>query len=109
MTARANDASPQRCVNPAAQMSPTCFLALFDPQQINSGVYFAAAALLIFLAAVLAGRKVQQRLPAKALVGIVAVTVLTLTLIWLLLSALNRKETTPSPPPTDYSAPTGTP
>ena len=48
-------------------------------------------------------------LPAKALVGIVAVTVLTLTLIWLLLSALNRKETTPSPPPTDYSAPTGTP
>ncbi len=85
------------------------FLAGFDPQHNNSGIYFATAALLIFIAAVLAGRKVQQQLPAKWLVGIAALALLTLALIWLLVFSLNRKEPAPRLPPADYSAPTGTP
>ncbi len=84
-------------------------LAAFDPQQINSAVYFTAAAILIFLAAFLAGRKVQQQLPVKWLAGIAGLALLTLALIWLLLSALNRKESTPRSPPADYPAPAGTP
>ena len=84
------------------------FLSAFDLPQINSVIYFAAAGLLIFFAAILAGKRVQQRLPAKWLAVIAGVTLLTLALIWLLLAALNRKESTP-PPPVDYSAPTGTP
>jgi putative Ca2+/H+ antiporter (TMEM165/GDT1 family) len=84
------------------------FLADFDPQQINSATYFVAAAVLIFTAAVLAGKKVQPQLPAKALLGIAGLAFLTLALIWLLLSFLNRKEATPAPPP-DYPASTGSP
>jgi hypothetical protein len=82
-------------------------VAAFDPEQINSGVYFAAAAVLIFVAAVLAGRKVQPQLPAKTLIGIAGLAFVTLTLIWLLLSFLNRKE--PTPPAPDYPAATGSP
>jgi hypothetical protein len=37
------------------------FLA-FDLQLVSSGVYFGAAGLLIFAAAVLAGRKVHRQL-----------------------------------------------
>ena len=37
------------------------FLA-FDLHQVNSSVYFGAAGLLIFAAAVLAGRKVHRQL-----------------------------------------------
>jgi amino acid transporter len=84
-------------------------LAAFDFEQINSGVYFAAAAVLIFVAAVLAGRKVQPQLPAKTLIGIAGLAFITLTLIWLLLSFLNRKEATPTAPPPDYPAATGSP
>jgi NADH:ubiquinone oxidoreductase subunit 6 (subunit J) len=85
------------------------FADAFDFQQINSAVYFGAAAVLIFTAAVLAAKKVQPQLPAKSLVGIAGLTLLTLMLIWLLVSVLNRKEATPPSPPPDYSAPTGTP
>jgi putative Ca2+/H+ antiporter (TMEM165/GDT1 family) len=84
-------------------------LAVFDFQQINSGVYFAAATVLIFTAAVLAGRRVKQQLPLKWLVGIAGLAFLTLALIWLLISALNRKEATPPSPPPDYPAATGSP
>jgi apolipoprotein N-acyltransferase len=101
MTAMPNDASV------AAAMS--IFVVAFDPQQINSAVYFAAAALLIFTAAILAGKKVQPQLPAKSLIGIAGLALLTLALIWLLVSVLNRKEAAPPSPPPDYSAPTGTP
>lgn len=83
--------------------------AAFDPQQISSGVYFAAAAFLIFTAAVLAGKKVHQQLPAKWLLGIAGLAVLVFASIWLLLSVLNRKEATPPAPPPDYPAATGSP
>jgi hypothetical protein len=101
MTTITNDASV------AAAMS--VIVAVFDFQQINSGVYFAAATLLIFTAAVLAGKKVNQQLPLKWLVGIAGLAFLTLAFIWLLISALNRKEATPPSPPPDYPAATGSP
>ena len=85
------------------------FLAAFDPEQISSGIYFAAAALLIFIAAMLAGKRVQQQLPVKSLVGIAGLALLTLALIWLLVVGLNRKAATPALPPADYPAATGTP
>ncbi len=84
-------------------------LAAFDPQQISSAIYFAAAALLIFIAAVLAGRRVQQQLPVKRLIGIAGLALLTLALIWLLVFALNRKAPASTAPPADYPAATGTP
>jgi putative Ca2+/H+ antiporter (TMEM165/GDT1 family) len=84
------------------------FLAAVEPQKIHSGVYFAAAAVLIFVAAILAGRKVQRNLKAKWIAAIFAVSMLTFGLIWLLLSTLNRKETEPRTPP-DYPAPSATP
>jgi hypothetical protein len=37
-------------------------MTALDIQKINSGIYFAAAAVLICLAAMLAGRKVQRNL-----------------------------------------------
>ena len=74
-------------------------LLALDLQQVNSGVFFAAAAVLICLAAMLAGRKVQQNLKGKWTFG----------LIWLLLSALNRREAEPRTSPPDYPAPSATP
>jgi NADH:ubiquinone oxidoreductase subunit 6 (subunit J) len=73
-----------------------------------SWIYFAAAALLIFFAAMSAGRKVQRNLKPKWVATIAGISMLTLALIWLLLSALNRREATPRPPP-DYPAPSATP
>jgi len=84
------------------------FMTALDGQKINSGFYFAAAATLIFLAAMLAGRKVQRNLKAKWIATIFAVSMVTFGLIWLLLSALNRKEAEPRTPP-DYPAPSATP
>jgi len=84
------------------------FMTALDLQKINSGVYFAAAAVLIFVAAMLAGRKVQRNLKAKWIAAIFAVSILTFGLIWLLLSALNLKEAEPRTPP-DYPAPSATP
>jgi hypothetical protein len=83
-------------------------IAAIEAQKISSVVYFAAAAVLIFVAAMLAGRKVQRNLKAKWIATIFAVSVVTLGLIWLLLSALNRTEAEPRTPP-DYPAPNATP
>ena len=79
-----------------------------EAQKINSAVYFAAAAVLIFVAAMLAGRKVQRNLKAKWIAAIFAVSMVTFGLIWVLLSALNRHEAEPRTPP-DYPAPSATP
>jgi heme O synthase-like polyprenyltransferase len=84
------------------------FMATVELQKINSGVYFAAAAVLIFVAAMLAGRKVQRNLKAKWVAAIFAVSIVTFGLIWLLLSMLNRGEAEPRTPP-DYPAPSATP
>ena len=73
-----------------------------------SWIYFAAAALLIFFAAMSAGRKVQRNLKAKWIATIFAVSMVTFGLIWLLLSVLNRKEAVPKTPP-DYPVPSATP
>jgi hypothetical protein len=67
-----------------------------------------SAAVLIFVAAMLAGRKVQRNLKAKWIATIFAVSMVTFGLIWLLLSALNRKEAEPRTPP-DYPVPSATP
>ena len=83
--------------------------AAFDFEQINSGVYFGAATVLIFTAGVLAGRRVNQQIPMKWLVGIAGLAFITLALIWLLVSALNRKEAAPPSPTPDYPAATGSP
>ena len=84
------------------------FVTALDVQKINSGFYFAAAAVLIFVAAMLASRKVQRNLKAKWIASIFAVSMVTFGLIWLLLSALNRKEAQPRTP-LDYLAPSATP
>jgi len=84
------------------------FVTALDVQKINSGFYFAAAAVLIFVAAMLASRKVQRNLKAKWIASIFAVSMVTFGLIWLLLSALNRKEAQPRTP-LDYPAPSATP
>jgi predicted membrane channel-forming protein YqfA (hemolysin III family) len=73
-----------------------------------SWIYFAAAAVLIFVAAMSAGRKVQRNLKAKWIATIFAVSMVTFGLIWLLLSVLNRKEAEPKTPP-DYPVPSATP
>ena len=83
-------------------------MAELDPPKINSAVYFAAAAVLFFVAAMLAGRKVQRNLKAKWIAAIFAVSIVTFGLIWVLLSALNRHEAEPRTPP-DYPAPSATP
>ena len=80
-----------------------------DFQKINSGIYFAVAALLICLAAMLAGRKVQRNLKGKWIASVLAVSIVTFGLIWLLLSVLNRREAEPRTPPPDYPAPSATP
>ncbi|PYK53489.1 MAG: hypothetical protein DME47_07000 [Verrucomicrobia bacterium] len=87
---------------------PPTMMAELDPQKINSAVYFAAAAVLFFVAAMLAGRKVQRNLKAKWIAAIFAVSMVTFGLIWVLLSALNRHEPEPRAPP-DYPAPSATP
>ena len=84
-------------------------MTALDIQRINSGVYFAIAALLICLAAMLAGRKVQRNLKGKWIASVVAVSIATFGLIWLLLSTLNRREAEPHPLPPDYPAPSATP
>jgi ABC-type Mn2+/Zn2+ transport system permease subunit len=89
-------------------MLPGIVIAVIEAQKISSVVYFAAAAVLIFVAAMLAGRKVQRNLKAKWIATIFAVSMVTFGLIWLLLSALNRKEAEPRTPP-DYPAPSATP
>jgi membrane protein implicated in regulation of membrane protease activity len=84
-------------------------MTALDIQKINSGIYFAAAAVLICLAAMLAARKVQRNLKGKWIASIVTVSVVTFGLIWLLLSLLNRRETEPRTSLPDYPAPSATP
>jgi membrane protein implicated in regulation of membrane protease activity len=84
-------------------------MTALDIQRISSGIYFAAAALLICLAAMLAGRKVQRNLKGKWIASVVAVSIVTLGLIWLLLSVLNRREAEPRTSLPDYPAPSATP
>ncbi|HXX41758.1 MAG TPA: hypothetical protein VEI58_05785 [Chthoniobacterales bacterium] len=75
---------------------------------MNSQLYFAAAALLLFAAGLSAGRKVHRQLTKPKLFAMIAaVTVFTLLLIWFLLIALGRKENEPPRQPPDYSATTG--
>ena len=81
-------------------MPARIFMTALDVQKINSVVYFAAA--------MLAGRKVERNLKAKWIATIFAVSMVTFGLIWLLLSALNRKEAEPRTP-LDYPAPSATP
>jgi heme O synthase-like polyprenyltransferase len=84
------------------------FMAAVETQKINSVVYFAVAAVLIFVAAMLAGRKVQRNLKAKWIAAIFALSMVTFGLIWVLLSAVSRHEAEPRTPP-DYPAPSATP
>jgi hypothetical protein len=91
-----------------APMLAGIVIGAVEAQKINSAVYFAAAAVLIFVAAMLAGRKVQRNLKAKWIAAIFAVSMVTFGLIWVLLSALNRHEAEPRTPP-DYPAPSATP
>ena len=91
-----------------APMLAGIVIGAVEAQKINSAVYFAAAAVLIFVAAMLAGRKVQRNLKAKWIAGIFAVSMVTLGLIWVLLSALNRHQAEPRTP-SDYPAPSATP
>ena len=83
-------------------------MTALDVQKINSVVYFAAAAILIFVAAMLAGRKVQRNLKGKWIASVIVVSLVTFGLIWLLLAALNQRESQPRTPP-DYPAPSATP
>jgi hypothetical protein len=76
---------------------------------MSSGIYFVAAALLICVAAMLASRKVQRNLKGKWIPSVVAVSIVTFGLIWLLISALNRRESEPRTAPPDYPAPSATP
>src|SRR6476620_1829582 len=91
-----------------APMLAGIVIGAVEAQKINSVVYFVAAAVLIFVAAMLAGRKVQRNLKAKWIAAIFAVSMVTFGLIWVLLSALNRHEAEPRTPP-DYPAPSATP
>jgi len=84
-------------------------MTALDIQKINSGIYFALAALLIGLAAMLAGRKVQRNPKGKWIASVVTVSIVTFGLIWLLLSALNRREAEPRTSLPDYPAPSATP
>ena len=88
-------------------VTPT-MIAELDLQRINSAVYLAEAEILIFAAGMLAGRKVHRHFKPKWIAAIAALSMLTFGLIWLLLSALNRKEAEPKTPP-DYPAPNATP
>jgi hypothetical protein len=67
---------------------------------------------LIFAAAVLAGRKVHRQLKLQwvaGIAGLAGLALVTLTLNWLLVAALNRKEAEPRTSPPDYPAPSATP
>ena len=55
-----------------APMLAGIVIGAVEAQKINSVVYFAAAAVLIFVAAMLAGRKVQRNLKAKWIAAIFA-------------------------------------
>ena len=59
-------------------MSARIFMTALGVQKISSAVYFAAAAVLIFVAAMLAGRKVQRNLKAKWIATIFAVSMVKL-------------------------------
>ena len=75
---------------------------------MNSTIYFAAAALLIFAAGLSAGRKTHRQLTKPKLFALIAaITLITLLTIWLLLIALSRKEGESPRQPVDYSATTG--
>jgi hypothetical protein len=75
---------------------------------MNSTIYFAAAALLLFAAGLIAGRKTHRQLTRPKMVAIIAtVTILTLVTIFLLLKLFSRKEGEPPRQPPDYSAATG--
>ena len=101
-------AGQRQKANYKAPMLAGIVIGAVEAQKINSAVYFAAAAVLIFVAAMLAGRKVHRNLKAKWIAAIFAVSMATFGLIWVLLSALNRHEAEPRTPP-DYPAPSATP
>jgi hypothetical protein len=80
-----------RLIFPARQMlaaiieqrgASSHFMTALDFQKINSGIYFAAAGLLICLAAMLVGRKVQRNLNGKWIASVLAVSIVTFGLIW---------------------------
>ncbi len=74
-----------------------------------SALYFIAAALLIFIAAFFSARKVQRQVPLKWVIGVAVLTLLVLGLIWLALTVLAPKGSTPQTPPEPpaYPTPTG--
>ncbi len=88
---------------------PAVPVITFDFSQVDSAIYFAAAALLIFVAALLASKKAQRKLKPKTVAVVIGVSAATLVLIFLLLSALNRKAPEPRNLPPDYPAPTAAP
>jgi hypothetical protein len=89
--------------------SPSLRCRYKQSQRMNSTLYFAAAGLFIFIACLGAGRKVHRHLMRpKLFATLVAISLMTLLLIWLLLIALTRKEAEPPRQPADYSAPSGT-
>src|SRR5260370_17762185 len=73
-----------------APMLAGIVMGAVEAQKINSAVYFAAAAVLIFVAAMLAGRKVQRNLKAKWIAAIFAVSMVIFRFISILLPPLNR-------------------
>jgi hypothetical protein len=58
-------------------MPARILVTALDIQKISSGIYFAAAALLICLAAMLAGRKVQRNLKGKWIASVATVSIVT--------------------------------
>jgi hypothetical protein len=60
------------------------FMTALDLQKINSGIYFAVAALLISLTAMRAGRKVQRNLKGKRIASVVTMSIVIFGSIWLL-------------------------
>ena len=62
-------------------MAASVSITALDVQKINSGVYFAVAALLIFVAATMEGRKVQRNLNGKWIASVLFVSLATLGLI----------------------------
>src|SRR5437588_10418384 len=81
-----------------APMLAGVVIGAVEAQKINSAVYFAAAAVLIFVAATLTGRKVQRNLKAKRLAAICAVSMATFGFILFLLAALKRHAAGPTAP-----------
>ena len=76
---------------------------------MNSTLYFAAAALLLFAAGLSAGRNVHGHLTKPKLMAMIAaITIAIILIIWLLLIGISRKEGEPPRQPADYSATTGT-